>query len=90
LRLEQAAACRTTATGQADNLILESTMACELEAANLKVRTAKVELTGACKARLQVTESLRGDAVGASEVAYSGNPGSVKVDAVGVSSVKRL
>ena len=90
LRLDQAAACRTTATGQADNLNLESTMACELDGANLKVRTAKVELTGACKARLNVTESLRGDAVGASEIAYSGNPGSVKVDAVGASSIKRL
>ena len=90
LRLEQAGACRTTATGQADNLRLDAAVACELAGANLKTRVAKVSLVGACKARLNVTESLRGDAVGASEVAYSGQPGSVKVDAVGASSIKRL
>ena len=90
LRLELAGACRTTATGQADDLRLDAVAACELAGANLKTRTAKVSLVGACKARLNVTESLRGDAVGASEVAYSGQPGIVKVDAVGASSLKHL
>ncbi|MET4073784.1 PspC domain-containing protein [Hymenobacter sp. UYCo722] len=90
LRLEQAGACRTTATGQADNLRLDAAVACELAGANLKTRIAKVSLVGACKARLNVTESLKGDAVGASEIAYSGQPATVKVDAVGASSIKRL
>ena len=43
-----------------------------------------------CKARLNITESLKGDAVGVSEIAYSGQPASVKVDATGASSIKRL
>ncbi|MDQ2794792.1 MAG: PspC domain-containing protein [Bacteroidota bacterium] len=90
LRLDQAGACRTTATGQADNLRLDAAVACELAAANLKTHTAKVSLVGACKARLNVTESLKGDVVGASEIAYSGQPASVKVNAVGASSLKRL
>ena len=90
LRLELAGACRTTATGQADDLRLDAVAACELAGANLKTRTAKVSLVGACKARLNVTESLRGDAVGASEVVYSGQPATVKVDAVGASSLKHL
>ena len=90
LRLELAGACRTTATGQADNLTLDAAVACELAGANLKTRVAKVSLVGACKARLNVTESLKGDAVGASEIAYSGQPKNVKVDAVGASSLKRL
>jgi len=90
LRLEQAGVCRTTATGQADQLELDAAGACELAAANLKVRDGKVTIAGACKARLNVTESLKGDAVGASEIAYSGQPASVKVDATGPSSIKRL
>ena len=90
LRLEQAGVCRTTATGQADQLELDAAGACELAAANLKVRDGKVTIAGACKARLNVTESLKGDAVGVSEIAYSGQPASVKVDATGPSSIKRL
>ena len=90
LRLEQAGACRTSATGQADQLDLDAAGACELAAANLKTRNSKVTIAGMCKARLNVTESLKGDAVGASEIAYSGQPASVKVDATGPSSIKRL
>ena len=90
LKLEQAGACRTTATGQADQLDLDAAGACELAAANLKTRDGKVTIAGMCKARLNITESLKGDAVGASEIAYSGQPVSVKVDATGPSSIKRL
>ena len=90
LRLEQAGACRTTASGQADQLDLEAAGACEFAAANLKTRDGKVTIAGMCKARLNITESLKGDAVGVSEIAYSGQPASVKVDATGASSIKRL
>ena len=90
LKLEQAGACRTTATGNADNLDLDAAGACELAGANLKTRNTKVSIAGVCKARLHVTESLEGDAVGASEVAYSGQPNRVKLDATGPSSIKRL
>ena len=90
LKIEQAGACRTTATGRTDELELESAGACELAAANLQTRVAKVELAGICKARLNVSESLRGDAVGASQVAYSGKPKTVNLDASGPSSIKRL
>jgi hypothetical protein len=90
LKIEQAGACRTTATGRADVLDLDAAGACELAGANLQTRTATVDLAGVCKARLNVSESLRGDAVGASEIAYSGQPNTVKVDATGPSSIKRL
>ncbi|UOQ96389.1 PspC domain-containing protein [Hymenobacter sp. 5317J-9] len=90
LRLNQAGACRTTATGQADVLDLDAAGACELAAANLKTRTATVEVAGVCKARVNVTESIKGEAVGASEIAYSGQPKNVDMDSTGPSSVKRL
>ncbi|MBO2008998.1 PspC domain-containing protein [Hymenobacter negativus] len=90
LRLEQAGACRTTATGHADELNLEAAGACELAGAALQTRTAVVNVAGVCKARLNVSESIKGDAVGASEIAYSGKPKSVKVESTGPSSIKRL
>ena len=90
LKIEQAGACRTTATGRAETLDLDAAGACELAAANLQVRTANVDVAGVCKARVNVTERIKGDAVGASEIAYSGNPASADVDATGPSSVKRL
>ncbi|MFC7669477.1 head GIN domain-containing protein [Hymenobacter humi] len=90
LKIEQAGACRTTATGRADALDLDAAGACELAAANLQTRIATVDVAGVCKARLHVTQSIKGDAVGASEIAYSGNPNSAKIDATGPSSVKRL
>ncbi|HEX8659096.1 MAG TPA: PspC domain-containing protein [Hymenobacter sp.] len=90
LKLEQAGACRATATGHADALDLDAAGACELAGAKLQTRTASVSVAGVCKARLNVTESIKGDAVGASVIAYSGQPKSVDVDATGPSSVKRL
>jgi len=90
LRLEQAGACRTTATGHADELRLEAAGACELAGASLQTRSAVVNVAGICKARLNVSQSIKGDAVGASEIAYSGKPSNVKVESTGPSSIKRL
>ena len=90
LKLSLAGPCRTTATGHADDLSLDAAGASELAGANLQTRTANVNLVGACKARLNVSETLTGEAVGASEVAYSGHPKTVKVDTIGASSLRRL
>ncbi|MBF9223086.1 PspC domain-containing protein [Hymenobacter ruricola] len=90
LKLEQAGACRTTATGRADVLDLDAAGACELAGANLQTRTATVSVAGVCKARVAVTERIKGEAVGASEIAYSGQPKNVDLDSTGPSSIKRL
>jgi hypothetical protein len=90
LKIEQAGACRTTASGKADILDLDAAGACELAGANLLTRSADVDVAGVCKARLNVTESIKGDAVGPSEIAYTGKPQSVDLDASGPASIKRL
>ncbi|MGI4886895.1 MAG: PspC domain-containing protein [Janthinobacterium lividum] len=90
LKLSLAGPCRTTATGHADDLSLDAAGAAELAGAALQTRTAKVSLVGGCKARLNVSETLAGEAVGGSEVAYSGHPKSVKVNAIGGSSFHRI
>ena len=90
LKVEQAGACRTTATGRADNLDLDAAGACELAAANLQTKNITLDLAGVCKARLNVSESIKGNAVGASEIAFSGKPKTENIDATGPSSIKRL
>ncbi|MDO7851282.1 PspC domain-containing protein [Hymenobacter convexus] len=90
LKIGQAGACRTTATGRADELKLDAAMACELAAANLQARNADLDLAAACKARVNVSESLKGNAIGASKITYSGKPKIVKLESVGASSIKRL
>ena len=90
LRLELAGACRTTAEGQADELDLNGAGACELAAAGLKVQRADVDLAGICKARLNVSERLKSDLVGASQVAYSGSVTNVKTTSVGASRTNRV
>jgi hypothetical protein len=64
--------------------------ACELAAANLTAQRADVNMVGASKARLRVVENLRAEAIGASVIEYSGNPGEVNKDAVGGSSVRSV
>ena len=90
LKMELAGACRTTAEGQADDLDLNGAGACELAAAGLKVQRADVDLAGICKARLDVSERLKSDLVGASQVAYSGSVTNVKTSSVGASRSNRV
>ncbi|SMB98212.1 phage shock protein C (PspC) family protein [Hymenobacter roseosalivarius DSM 11622] len=90
LNLDLAGACRTTLQGRADRLEVDGAGACELAAARFTARAADVDLAGMSKARLRVEESLRADAVGASVIEYSGNPGSVKVSDVGASRITRI
>ena len=90
LELQLAGKCRTTLQGSAERLNIEGAGACEVSAANFTARNANVEVAGISKARVNVTESLNADAIGASVVEYSGNPKNVDKDAVGASSVRSI
>ena len=90
LSVSLAGACRTTAQGSADELELDGAGACELTASELRAREANIDLAGVCKARVQVSQTLKADAVGASVVEYSGNPANVNTDATGGSRVKKI
>ena len=90
LTFSLAGACRTTAQGSADELELDGAGACELTASELRAREANIDLAGVCKARVQVSETLKADAVGACVVEYSGNPANVNTDATGASRVRKL
>ncbi len=90
LRLELAGGCRTALQGSADKLSVDGAGACEVAAAQFTARQADIDVVGGSKVRVRVTEDLKADAVGASVVEYSGNPGTVRRDATGASSVRAV
>lgn len=90
LRLELAGGCRTTLQGSADKLNVDGAGACEVAAAQFTARQADIDVVGGSKVRVRVTEDLKADAVGASVIEYSGNPGTVRRDATGASSVRAV
>jgi hypothetical protein len=90
LDLSLAGACRATLEGKADDLNVDGAGGCELAAPNFTARTADIDMVGGSKARLRVTENLKADAVGASVIEYSGNPGDVTKDAIGASSIRAV
>ncbi|GAA4353673.1 hypothetical protein GCM10023185_14540 [Hymenobacter saemangeumensis] len=90
LDMDLAGACRSAIKGSARELKLDGAGACELAAPNFKVRTADIDLAGMSKARVNVSETLKADVVGACLIEYSGNPKNVDTDAAGASRVKRL
>ncbi|MBC6698391.1 PspC domain-containing protein [Hymenobacter puniceus] len=90
LDLELAGKCRTSLEGSAGNLNVDAAGACSIVAADFPTRIADVDLAGISKARLNVTETLKADAIGASIVQYSGNPRNVEKDVIGASRVSAV
>ncbi|UOG73499.1 DUF2807 domain-containing protein [Hymenobacter tibetensis] len=90
LDISLAGACRATLDGKADDLNVNGAGGCELAASNFTARSADIDMVGGSKARLRVTENLKADAVGASVIEYSGNPGDVTKDATGASRVQSV
>ena len=90
LTLDLSGACHVTATGHADKLNLNGAGACVFSAPDLHTRTAAVDVAGGSEARLNVSETLKADASGASTIEYTGNPKNVDSDASGASRVSRM
>ncbi len=61
-------------SGSAATMDMMSTGACELKAELFKVKTAKMQCSGASSSKIYVTDNLEFDASGASELKYKGNP----------------
>ncbi|GAB3290150.1 PspC domain-containing protein [Hymenobacter tenuis] len=90
LRLELAGGCQTSLKGSADRLRIEGAGACEVAAANFTARRADINAIGASKVRVRVTEELEADAIGASEIEYSGSPKTVRREAIGAAVVRSV
>jgi len=89
LRVDMAGAANTKFTGRADNFELDATGACKVDASGLKANTVDADVTGACVAEVNATNTLRADATGASRITYKGNPSNTVINSSGPSSVQR-
>ena len=77
-----------TLSGECDQLSADVSGACNLKAASLTAKSARANVSGASNAYVHATESVSGDASGASTFRYSGSPTNTNVNASGASSAK--
>ncbi len=89
LELDLSGAAKTTLAGRTDELQLSATGACNVQAGSFRAKSADINLSGASKASVFVTDKLSADASGVSTVNYSGNPRNVTTDVSGASKVRK-
>lgn len=85
---EYSGASEVELQGVADVCDFQLSGASELDSPELTVRLMTIDLSGASEAEVQVTESLKVDASGASSVVYTGDP-AVDQHTSGASSVRK-
>lgn len=81
-------AAKITLDGTVDELLGDMTGATKLMAEGLKTKTAELSATGAAKADIFVSETLKVSLTGAGKVTYSGNPKTVEPHITGAGSVR--
>ncbi|QNF34863.1 DUF2807 domain-containing protein [Adhaeribacter swui] len=89
LEIDLSGAAKTNIAGRADELQLTASGACNVQAGSLRSRVADLNLSGASKANIYVTEKLTADASGVSNITYRGNPSNVDSDVSGASKVRK-
>lgn len=88
LKLDLSGASETDLAGKCGKLIAEASGACDIDAEELECDIVKVDISGACSARVNAKDEIDAEASGASRVRYEGNPEKVYTGVSGVSSVK--
>lgn len=73
--------------GQTARLKIDVSGAGNIDAANLTAENATVDASGASHVTVNVTNTIRSEASGASSVTYTGNPKQVHKDATGAASI---
>lgn len=90
LNLDLSGACRTNLRGQTNDLVVDGSGACEIDALGLSARSANFDLSGACNAKTRVRENLNVDLSGACEVQYAGNPSRISKEVSRGSTLKTI
>ena len=85
--IESSGATRLTFDGNIDQLLVDMTGASKLDANSLKTKVAEISTTGAAKAEVAVSESLKVSITGAGKVVYSGNPATIEKNITGAGSI---
>jgi hypothetical protein len=89
LAVDTSGASKIRIAGQTARLQVEVSGASNIDAENLKAGRVDVEASGASQAAVNVVETLRTDASGASRVTYTGSPTSVQKNITGAGSVNQ-
>ena len=82
-------ASSATLVGQADRFDIDLSGASQLNALDVTSKVCNIEVSGASLVKVNVTEKLRVEGSGASNVQYSGNPAIVESDLSGASTLKK-
>jgi hypothetical protein len=82
-------ASKVELNGEANNLTIDSSGASKINAENLKVANAAIDVSGASHVTVNATEEIKAEASGASKVSYLGEPKNVIKNTSGASSVKQ-
>ena len=86
--LDGSGATRVTVDGMVDELLATMAGASKLDAEDLQVKTAQLSISGAGKAEVWASDSLKVSISGAGKVTYRGNP-TVEKDISGAGSVRK-
>ena len=89
LDLDTSGASKITLAGETARLNVQVSGASNVDADNLRSANAFVDASGASHVSVNVAETLKSEASGASRVTYSGNPTSVQKDVSGASSINQ-
>jgi Putative auto-transporter adhesin, head GIN domain len=87
-KLDSSGASKIKVEGTTVNFTVEMSGASKLDAENLKAENVSVDSSGASKATVFVTNELKADLSGATDVTYTGSPKSIQKKTSGASSVK--
>ena len=85
--LDTSGATRVALAGRANRLIASLTGASKLNAETLETQDVEISVTGAGKADVNATNSLRAAITGAGRVSYGGNPKSVEKKITGAGKI---
>lgn len=87
--LETSGATRVNVDGTVTEVVASMTGASRLEAGSLQAQTAELSISGAGRADVVATETLKVSISGAGKVIYAGNPKRVEKQVSGAGSIKR-
>jgi len=89
LELDASGASHVYLNGFANSADMEVSGASSVKAYELEINKVEVDCSGAANTYINVKESLNGEASGASNISYKGNPKVVNIETSGAGSVKR-
>jgi broad-specificity NMP kinase len=87
LNLEMSGASETVLSGKAENVEIEASGACEIEAFKLNAKNMFIDISGAGKADVNAKKILDVEISGAGEIRYKGTP-KITQDISGSGSIK--